>query len=134
MAAGWDVAAVTVVATVTTTTRRPAPRKTGRGRGRPPARPTRGQAASRSGPGARLGAGIRGLVQFLAGLERETWGVVLLVAGGLCGLGIYVGWTGPFGRPLRGGTRGLVGWGRALGPRGPPPLGAAPLAPRPGEG
>ena len=42
------------------------------------------------------------------------WGVLLLVAAALAGLGIYLGVAGPAGRALESATAQAVGWGRLL--------------------
>jgi len=44
----------------------------------------------------------------------DVWGVVLLVAAALSGLGIYFGLAGPAGRALANGTGDVIGWGRVL--------------------
>jgi S-DNA-T family DNA segregation ATPase FtsK/SpoIIIE len=60
--------------------------------------------------------GTGSVVRVIAQQESEVWGVVLVVLGLLCGLGIYVDWTGPFGRVLRAATGDLIGWSRLLVP------------------
>src|SRR3954468_8275831 len=119
MHSGWGGAAVSVVAIVTTTRRRPASRPSARRR--PQGRSKRALASTQRRPprpsaAARVLGGTGSVVRGIAQQESEAWGVVLVTLGLLCGLGIYVEWTGPFGRVLRTATGDLVGWARLLVP------------------
>ncbi|MFP5488688.1 MAG: DNA translocase FtsK 4TM domain-containing protein, partial [Acidimicrobiia bacterium] len=94
-----------------------APRGSSRGSSRSPG-PSRGGSGSRSGvrdatpPGNRRGAQAQAeLREAVEGREHEFVGVVLLGAGVLLGLAIYLDLAGPLGR----GVEAFIGWFLGLG-------------------
>jgi S-DNA-T family DNA segregation ATPase FtsK/SpoIIIE len=113
------VAGVTVVVIVTTkTSRRPAPQARAKPRSRKPAKRkptsrTKGRRHSRPSTLARL---RQALATHLGRQSDDVWGVVLIVAGILSGLGIYADLTGPAGHAVRDAAGSLLGWGRLLLP------------------
>ncbi len=102
-------ATVTVVATVTATKARPKKRPSAAAkrpvaRRKPPAKPS-------------LWSQVRDTMATHLGRQSDdVWGLLLILAGVLAGLGIYADLTGPFGRVLEDGTGTVFGWGRLLFP------------------
>ncbi|HVF33326.1 MAG TPA: DNA translocase FtsK 4TM domain-containing protein [Acidimicrobiales bacterium] len=56
------------------------------------------------------------LATHLGRQSDDVWGLLLILAGVLAGLGIYADATGPIGRLLEDGTGAVFGWGRVLVP------------------
>jgi DNA segregation ATPase FtsK/SpoIIIE-like protein len=101
---------------------RPSPRggAASRARGRsssrrPASRSARGnsRSGSRSGSGSGSGSGFRDfLSEHLGRQADDVWGLLLVVVGLLCALGIWFDLTGPFGRFIKSVTGTLVGQSR----------------------
>ncbi len=85
---------------------------------RPPAAkkaPARRKSAPKAKPS--LWAQLRTtLATHLGRQSDDVWGLLLILAGVLAGLGIYADLTGPFGRFLEDGTGAVFGWARLLVP------------------
>jgi S-DNA-T family DNA segregation ATPase FtsK/SpoIIIE len=97
---------------VTATRARPKKRPSAPAKKRAPARRP---AAKKKGPS--LWAQVRTtLATHLGRQSDDVWGLLLILAGILAGLGIYADLTGPFGRLLEDGTGAIFGWGRVLVP------------------
>jgi S-DNA-T family DNA segregation ATPase FtsK/SpoIIIE len=56
------------------------------------------------------------MATYLGRQSDDVWGLLLILAGVLAGLGIYADLTGPFGRVLDSGAGAVLGWGRLLVP------------------
>jgi hypothetical protein len=99
---------------------RPSPRggASSRARGRsssrrPASRSARGNSRSRSQSGSGSGSGFRDfLSEHLGRQADDVWGLLLVVVGLLCALGIWFDLTGPFGRFIKSVTGTLVGQSR----------------------
>ncbi|HET6915827.1 MAG TPA: hypothetical protein VFH56_07025, partial [Acidimicrobiales bacterium] len=66
-----------------------------------------------------------GLAHLLGRQTDDVWGLALLVAAGLCALGVYSSLAGPAGRILDRGAGDVFGWCRFLRP---PAVGTVSLA------
>ncbi|MDQ1412304.1 MAG: segregation ATPase FtsK/SpoIIIE, family, partial [Acidimicrobiaceae bacterium] len=82
-----------------------------------PKAPTRTRKPSTPAPKARPGLLTRAGRSCSAALGRQAddvWGVLLVVAGALAGLGIYLGLAGPAGQAMKSSTGDVMGWSRLL--------------------
>jgi S-DNA-T family DNA segregation ATPase FtsK/SpoIIIE len=82
-----------------------------------PKAPTRTRKPSTPAPKARPGLLTRAGRSCSAALGRQAddvWGVLLVVAGALAGLGIYLGLAGPAGQAMKSSTGDVIGWSRLL--------------------
>jgi S-DNA-T family DNA segregation ATPase FtsK/SpoIIIE len=101
---------------VTATRARPKKRPPAAAKKRPPARRRPATAAAKKKKPSLWTQLRTTLATHLGRQSDDVWGLLLILAGVLAGLGIYADLTGPFGRLLEDGTGAIFGWGRVLVP------------------